>query len=114
MADKKKITEKTTARVGTKETPKIRFEDKIDEQIKAKGADAGTQYSHWTKNPHEVKASIVEVKVGSVYSADFKTIDDTIEAIKKESRKVCKNDYTANNVYVILQDALKKITLAYT
>ena len=98
MADKKKVTEKITARVGTKETSKIRCEDKIDEQIA------------------EVKAGKVSAykKAGSVYSADFKTIDDTIEAIKKEARKVCKNDYTANNVYVILQDALKKITLAYT
>jgi hypothetical protein len=98
MADKKKVTEKITARVGTKETSKIRWEDKIDEQIA------------------EVKAGKVSAykKAGSVYSADFKTIDDTIEAIKKEARKVCKNDYTANNVYVILQDALKKITLAYT
>ena len=98
MADKKKITEKTTARVGTKETAKIRFEDKIDAQIV------------------EVQGGKVNAykKAGSVYSADFKTIDDTIEAIKKESRKVCKDDYTANNVYVILQDALKKITLAYT
>ena len=98
MADKKKITEKTTARVGTKETAKIRFEDKIDAQI--------VELREGKVNAYK--------KAGSVYSADFKTIDDTIEAIKKESRKVCKDDYTANNVYVILQDALKKITLAYT
>ena len=98
MADKKKITEKTTARVGTKETAKIRFEDKIDAQI--------VELREGKVNAYK--------KAGSVYSADFKTIDDTIESIKKEARKVCKNDYTANNVYVILQDALKKITLAYT
>ena len=98
MADKKKITEKTTAKVGTKETAKIRFADKIDAQI------------------IEVKAGKVSAykKAGSVYSADFKTIDDTIEDIKKESRKVCKDDYTANNVYVILQDALKRVRLSYT
>ena len=101
MADKKKITEKTTAKVGTKKPS-------------TKGTDAGTQYSHWTKNPHEVKASIVEVKVGSVYSADFKVIDDTIEEIKKECRRICKDDYTANNIYNIVQEALKKIRLSYT
>ena len=95
MADKKKVTEKTTARVGTKETSKIRFEDKIDDQI----------------NTKEKK---VVVKVGSVYSADFKPIDDTIEEIKKECRKVCKNDYTANNIYNIVQEALKKVRLSYT
>ena len=98
MADKKKVTEKTTAKVGLRETAKIRFEDKIESQIvKLKGNEVS-----------------VYKKAGSVYSADFKTIDDTIEDIKKESRRVCENDYTANNVYVILQDALKKITLAYT
>jgi len=51
-------------------------------------------------------------RAGSVYSANFKTIDETIEDIKKMSRKVSTNDYSANNVYLILQDALKKITLA--
>jgi len=98
MADKKKVTEKITAKVELKKTSKIRFEDKIEAQIV------------------ELKGNEISVykKAGSVYSADFKTIDDTIEDIKKESRRVCENDYTANNVYVILQDALKKITLAYT
>ena len=98
MVDKKKITEKTTARVGTKETAKIRFEDKIDTQIV------------------EVKAGKVSAykKAGSVYSADFKTIDDTIEEIKKECRRICKDDYTANNIYNIVQEALKKVRLSYT
>ena len=51
-------------------------------------------------------------RAGSVYSANFKTIDETIEDIKKMSRKVSTNDYSANNVYLLLQDCLKKITLA--
>jgi len=51
-------------------------------------------------------------RAGSVYTASFKTIDETIEDIKKMSRKVSTGDYSANNVYLILQDALKKITLA--
>ena len=53
-----------------------------------------------------------KVKVTNVYSADFKVIDDTIEEIKKVSRKVCSNDYASNNVYVFLQNCLKKISLA--
>ena len=65
---------------------KIRFEDKIDEQIAKKSK--------------------------SVYNADYKFIDDTIEDIKKESRKVSTSDYAANNVYLFLQDCLKKIILA--
>ena len=71
--------------------PKIRFEDKIDEQIK------------------EIKE---KKTVTNVYSADYKLIDDTIEEIKKVSRKVCTNDYSANNVYILLQNALKKVALA--
>ena len=93
MADKKKteIKEKTTAKVSVK--PKIRFEDKIDEQIKAK---------------------VVEVpRISSVYSADFSIIDNTIEEIKKQSRKVGTSYYACNNIYIILQDALKKVILAY-
>jgi len=50
--------------------------------------------------------------VTNVYSADYKLIDDTIEEIKKTSRKVCISDYAANNVYIILQFALKKVVLA--
>ena len=51
-------------------------------------------------------------RAGSVYSADYKLIDETIEDIKKMSRKVSTNDYSANNVYIILQDALKKVRLS--
>ena len=87
--NKGKALEITAAVVEIK--PKIRFEDKNDEQIK------------------EIKE---KKTVTNVYSADYKLIDDTIEEIKKASRKVCTNDYAANNVYIILQFALKKVTLA--
>jgi hypothetical protein len=94
MADIKKtekVKEKTTAKVSVK--PKIRFEDKIDEQIKVK---------------------VVEIpKISNVYSADFSIIDNTIEEIKKQSRKVGTSYYACNNIYILLEDALKKIILAY-
>ena len=51
-------------------------------------------------------------RAGSVYTANFKLIDDTIEEIKKASRKVSTNDYSANNVYIFLQDALKRVLKA--
>ena len=61
----------------------------------------------------KIEDQIKEKKtVTNVYSADYKLIDDTIEEIKKASRKVCTNDYSANNVYIILQFALKKVVLA--
>ena len=79
-------------------------------KLKPKIAD-----KHGIKWIDKVDAQIVEVKekrAGSVYGADYKLIDDTIEEIKKTSRKVCTNDYAANNVYIILQLALKKVTQA--
>jgi hypothetical protein len=73
----------------------------------------------WNKKPEiteatvQVKAKVVEIKkLSNVYSADYKLIDDTIEEIKKTCRKVCTNDYATNNVYIILQLALKKVTIA--
>ena len=53
-----------------------------------------------------------EVNIPNVYHPNYKLIDDTIEDIKKVSRKVCSGDYASNNVYVFLQDCLKRITLA--
>ena len=61
------------------------------------------------KELKEKKSPKVEIQVRNVYSADFKAIDDTIESIKKASRKVSTNDYAANNVYVFLQNCLKKV-----
>ena len=87
---KKSKGEKTKATVQVKSKSKIRFVDRIDEQIE------------------EVKAK----RVTNVYNADYKLIDDTIEEIKKQSRKVCTNDYATNNVYIFLQNVLKKIVSA--
>ena len=80
------------------------------------------EYKEITKQTVQVKEGKVDVytkayndtikRAGSVYSADYKLIDETIEDIKKMSRKVSTNDYSANNVYLILQDALKKVRLA--
>lgn len=50
--------------------------------------------------------------INNVYSADFSSIDDTIEEIKKEVRKQGIDYYSCNNIYIILQDALKKVKLA--
>jgi len=48
-------------------------------------------------------------KPTSVYNADYSLIDNSIEEIKKASRRVSTNSYSTNNVYIILQDALKKV-----
>ena len=97
MTVKKSKVEQTKATVQVKPKSEIVVQkhgitwiDKIDEQVE------------------EVKVK----KAGNVYSADFKTIDDTIEDIKKASRKVSTNDYAANNVYLFLQNCLKRILAA--
>ena len=53
-----------------------------------------------------------KTNIPNVYHPSYKLIDDTIEEIKKTSRKVCNSDYATNNVYLFLQDCLKRITLA--
>ena len=61
-----------------------------------------------------VKAKVVEIpRITNVYSADFSIIDNTIEEIKKQTRKVGTSYYACNNIYLILEDALKKVILAY-
>ena len=67
-----------------------------------------------------VKARVVETpkvapkpKITNVYSADFSVIDNTIEEIKKQTRSVGKSEYACNNIYIILEDALKRVILAY-
>jgi len=93
----------------------------------------GKKHSHKDgdkQHEHKIEKATVKVKLGevdvyvkkpasewvakatNVYSPDYSLIDDTIEDIKKESRKVCTLDYATNNVYIILQEALKKVRLA--
>jgi enhancing lycopene biosynthesis protein 2 len=97
-----------------------------------KGADAGTMYAY-EKNPHEkvdtpfgkVPLSKKEKKIvktvadnlkteviANAYTPNFKLIDDTVEEIKKSVRKNGVDHYSCNNIYIILQDALKKVNLS--
>ena len=86
------------------------------------GGDKPHEHKEITKQTVQVKEHKVDVytkayndtikRAGSVYTASYKLIDETIDDIKKMSRKVSTNDYAANNVYIILQDALKKVRLA--
>ena len=91
-------------------------------KMEKKKAKAQHKKPEITKATVQVKEHKVDVytkayndtikRAGSVYTASYKTIDETIEDIKKMSRKVSTGDYSANNVYLILQDAYKKIVLA--
>ena len=99
-----KMGKKNKAEV-TKATVKVRL-GKVDVYTKA--------YNDLQKNAGIDKNLPTEEKVNisSVYDPDYKLIDETIDDIKKMSRKVSTSDYSANNVYIILQDALKKVRLA--
>ena len=93
MADTKKtekVEEKTTARVESK-TVKARI----------------------VETPKVAPKVAPKPKVTNVYSADFSVIDNTIEEIKKHTRSVGKSEYACNNIYIILEDALKRVILAY-
>ena len=94
---KKSKGEQTKATVKVKPKAEIKFVDKIEEQAEKFNKKVTKEYNDTIK------------RAGSVYTANFKLIDDTIEEIKKASRKVSTSDYAANNVYVFLQNALKKV-----
>ena len=99
---------------------------------KSKGADSGTQYRHWTKNPHEfedkkeaekihneqvrrvIKTKKIKLSGGTVnvYKAEFSEIDLLIEELKKAVRKHGVNDYACNNIRNFLEEALKKVRLS--
>ena len=94
---KKSKGEQTKATVKVKPKAEIKFVDKIEEQAEKFNKKVTKEYNDTIK------------RAGSVYSANFKVIDDTIEDIKKATRRVSTSDYSANNVYIFLQNALKKI-----
>jgi len=85
-----KVKEKTTARVESK-TVKARI----------------------VETPKVAPKVVQTPKITNVYNADFSVIDDTIEQIKKQTRSVGKSEYACNNIYIILEDALKRVILAY-
>ena len=87
-------------------------------KMEKKKAKAQHKKPEITKATVQVKEHKVDVytkayndtikRAGSVYTASYNLIDETIDDIKKMSRKVSTGDYSANNVYLILQDALRK------
>ena len=98
--NKKPVVEITKATVQVKPKSEIKFVDKIEEQAEKFNKKVTKEYNDTIK------------RAGSVYTASYNLIDETIDDIKKMSRKVSTSDYSANNVYIILQDALKKVRLA--
>ena len=89
----------------------VQVKDKKVDVYKKAGSVYTASFKTIDETIEDIKKMSRKVSTGD-YSANFKTIDETIEDIKKMSRKVSTSDYSANNVYLLLQDCLKKITLA--
>ena len=67
------------------------------------------------ENIHQEQVKrVLEAKIiiTNVYSADFSVIDNCLEEIKKETRKHGINEYSCNNIYLQLEETLKKVKLA--
>ena len=90
----------------TKKTEKV--EEKTTARVEAK-----TITGRVVETPKVAPKVAQTPKISNVYSADFSVIDNTIEEIKKQTRKVGKSEYACNNIYIILEDALKRVILAY-
>ena len=90
----------------TKKTEKV--EEKTTARVEAK-----TITGRVVETPKVAPKVAPKPKVTNVYSADFSVIDDTIEEIKKESRKVGTSEYSCRNIGLILDEAKRKIILAY-
>ena len=47
-----------------------------------------------------------------IYTADLKAINETLKEIESEIKNQAKSDYAVKNIYIFLQDTLKKIKLS--
>ena len=54
----------------------------------------------------------VRKRITNVYSADFSVIDNCLEEIKKEVRKNGISSYACNNIYILLEETLKRVKLS--
>ena len=81
--------------------------DRKDVFVKSKVHTWSTDFKDQKEDADKVRKTLK-----LTYKADYTLIDRTIDDIKKVSRTVCVNDYATNNVYLMLQDALKKVVLA--
>ena len=85
--------EKKKIKVKQKSEPEI---TKATVQVKDGKVDVYTKmYNDTIERAGSVRENIAK-RAGSVYTASYNLIDETIDDIKKMSRKVCTNDYAAN------------------
>ena len=90
----------------------IKKTEKVEEKTTAR-VESKTVKARIVETPKVAPKVAPKPKGTNVYSADFSVIDNTIEEIKKQTRSVGKSEYACNNIYIILEDALKRVILAY-
>ena len=90
----------------------IKKTEKVEEKTTAR-VESKTVKARIVETPKVAPKVAPKPKVTNVYSADFSVIDNTIEEIKKESRKVGTSEYSCRNIGLILDEAKRKIILAY-
>ena len=87
---------------------KVKSKEKTTARVESKTIEAKV-----VESPKVAPKVAPKPKITNVYNADFSVIDQTIENIKKQTRSVGKSEYACNNIYIILEEALKKVILAY-
>ena len=87
---------------------KVKAKEKTTARVESKTIEAKV-----VESPKVAPKVAPKPKITNVYSADFSGIDNLIEEIKKQTRKVGKSEYACNNIYTILDEAKRKIILAY-
>ena len=65
-----------------------------------------TTHGNVTVSKKVIKPSV------NVHNAEFKLIDNSLEELKKECRRQGVDDYSCNNIYIFLQECLKKVQKA--
>ena len=84
----------------------IKKTEKVEEKTTAR-VESKTVKARIVETPKVAPKVAPKPKITNVYNANFSVIDNTIEEIKKQTRSVGKSEYACNNIYIILEDALK-------
>ena len=101
-------------KIMTKKTTTDAKKEKLPKVSKVFSTKESAEKAYKEQVKRVIKTQKIKLSNGTVnvYKADFNEIDDTIEELKKEARKQGTSGYACNNIYLILQDALKKVALA--
>jgi|TARA_B110000014_G_scaffold155807_1_gene109379 hypothetical protein len=64
------------------------------------------------KKTPKTEKQVEKVVIANVFSANFSLIDDSIEELKKAVREYGVSHYACNNIYLFIQETLKRVKLS--